>query len=180
MPRTLLPIMLLLLGSCVPATAPRNPAPRPHPTRVEFTEGAYTALRFLYDRVVGVEFVACLNAEQRGDRLVVREVIIPWQVGNRWDGVSDSDCTGYSGYVHSHPIMQGQRVCYPSPVDNRTFWRGKQTFAVIWCDHESFAWVIKRPDESGGVRVGGINTYPDRGALPLQPYRPLPNRSGQR
>lgn len=176
-----IPLLVALLSACV---APPKPvlAPVPASPKLEtvvnlvFNRESYTAIRFLYDNVKDVEFVACLEAETHGSDLVVTEVVIPWQVGNVRDGITSFDCSGYPGTVHSHPIEGSMRVCMPSDADVRTFWSNPFLFIVVWCDTESFLWGMKDPTRPNEALIGGWNAEIGRDHFPVKPYQPWRSR----
>lgn len=159
MRKTLTLLLLVLLSACTGAEI-RPPTQGPtgkHPTQLVLTERAHAALTFLYANVIWVEWAACLNGYQKGETIVVNEVVVTKQTGNTRVSIDWVDCRGYPGVVHSHPMLNsGNRDCLPSRTDVNTFWRHPRLFDLVWCGKDSFVYIIKNA-RGNNVEVGGHN-----------------------
>ncbi|HEX7119846.1 MAG TPA: hypothetical protein VF212_13730 [Longimicrobiales bacterium] len=112
--------------------------------------------RFLYSFITEVEFVLCLEGEERDGVIVVDGFRLARMENSSATSVRYHPCQSdaYVGTAHNHPpTASGGSLCYRSLPDRRSFEQDARAIVdIILCGEDRFIWILKDGTTGGPGR----------------------------
>jgi hypothetical protein len=121
--------------------------------RVVIAPDVLEGWEFLYRFVTEVEFVLCLEGEERDGRIYVDGFRLARMEAADINSVRYQPCTGdrYIGTAHNHPPVPGVGgVCYRSQPDVDSFAKDANArLDVVLCGADRFVWILRDGTHGG-------------------------------
>jgi len=108
---------------------------------------------FLYNNITDVEFVLCLEGQERNGVIVIDGFRLARMEEATKTSVRYHPCAGdrYVGTAHNHPPTgEGGSLCYRSMPDRRSFEADHRAIVdVVLCGTDKYIWVLKDGSTGG-------------------------------